>query len=203
MTSTAAREAVGVFHDEKALQTAIDELMVSGFDRSHVSLVAGHRAIEEKLGHMYRKVAAIEDDPTVPKLAYVDADSRHEAEIGIIGGLAYVGALAAAGAIVASGGALAVTLIGAAAAGGTGGLVGAALARLVAKHHADYLGEQLDRGGLLLWVQTPDAEHEERATTVLKACGADDVHVHDLAEIDLDTDSGLSFDLSFMKKLGM
>ena len=28
------REAVGVFHDEAALQDAVDELLIAGFDRS-------------------------------------------------------------------------------------------------------------------------------------------------------------------------
>jgi hypothetical protein len=32
--NSSAREAVGVFHDEGALQDAVDELLIGGFDRS-------------------------------------------------------------------------------------------------------------------------------------------------------------------------
>ena len=42
------------------------------------------------------------------------------------------------------------------------------------------LQEQLDRGGLLLWVHTRDAAHEERATEILRRHSGRDVHVHDL-----------------------
>ena len=41
MVDTAIREAVGVFHDEKSLQAAVDALLIVGFDRSDLSLLAG------------------------------------------------------------------------------------------------------------------------------------------------------------------
>jgi hypothetical protein len=40
-------------------------------------------------------------------------------------------------------------------AGGGGGLIGAAFARFLEQRHAHRLQEQLDRGGLVLWVRTP------------------------------------------------
>jgi hypothetical protein len=203
MAHQSVREAVGVFHDEATLQSAVDELLIAGFDRSYLSLVAGHRAVEEKLGHMYEKVADLEDHPAAPYQAYVGSDSRAEAKGAVIGGLAYVGAVAAVGAIVATGGTIAAALIGAAAASGAGGLVGAALARFIDRHHAEYLQEQLDRGGLLLWVRTPDEEHEKRATEVLTRHSAEDVHVHTLPDVQYDFEGGVSLDTSFMKRLGM
>lgn len=203
MDRVTVREAVGVFHDEKSLQAAVDELLIAGFDRSHLSLLAGHHAIEEKLGHMYEKVADVEDDPGVPYQAYVGSDSRTEAKGAIVGGLAYVGVVAAVGMIVASGGTIAAVLVGAALAGGAGGGIGVALSRYIDQHHAAYLQEQLDRGGLLLWVRTEDAEHEKRATEILGRHAADDVHVHDLPDVRYDFDGGVSFDTSFMKRLGL
>jgi len=203
MADDSVREAVGVFHDAENLQSAADELLVSGFDRSALSLLAGHRTIELKLGHMYDKVTALEDDPEVPRLAYIGSDSRVEAEALAVGGLAYVGAIAAVGAVVASGGTIAAALIGAAAMGGAGGLIGSVLAKLIGQHHADYLREQLDRGGLLLWVHVEDAEHERRARDILERYSADDVHLHDLPIVKHPVEGGLSYDLSFMKRLGM
>jgi hypothetical protein len=40
--------------------------------------------------------------------------------------------------------------------------------------------EQLDRGGVLLWVHLRDATAEERALDVLRRHGARDVHMHDI-----------------------
>jgi len=197
------REAVGVFHDENALRSAADELMVSGFDRAYLSLVAGHATIEKKFGHMYDNVSEVEDDVAMPRHSYAASDSRHEAEAATIGGLAYIGAIGGAGAIVATGGTIAAALLVAAAAGGAGGLIGAALAQFMECHHADYMQEQLDRGGLLLWVRTVDEEHERRAGEILKRWSADDVHVHDLPDIKYQLKGGVSRDMSFMNLLGL
>ncbi len=203
MATKTVREVVGVFHDEKTLQSAVDELLISGFDRAQMSLLAGHRAVEEKLGHMYERVAEVEDDPEAPHIAYIGSDSRVEAEAGLIGGLAYVGAVATVGAIVASGGTVAAALLGAAAAGGAGGLIGAGLASFIDQHHADYLEEQLSRGGLLLWVNTPDEDHERRASDILRRHSADDIHVHELPALEHPFQGGASYEVSFMKTLGM
>jgi len=203
MAEQTVREAVGVFHDEKSLQSAVDEMLVAGFDRSSMTLLASEQAVSEKLGHRYRKIDEIEDDLTVPRIAYVGSDSRIEGEAVAVSGLAYVGALSALGAIVASGGTVAAAIIGAAAAGGMGGLIGSTLSRFLAQHHADRLREHLDHGGLLLWVSTHDEAQEKKACDVLRKSGAEHVHAHDLPHPDYALKGGLSYDLSFMNRLGL
>ncbi len=201
--TAAIREAVGVFHEVKSLEDAIDELLAGGFDRAEVSLLAGQEAVERELGHRYERVAELEDDPLVPRLAYVDVDSRTEGNASVIGGLAYVGAIAATGMVVASGGTLALAVAAAALAGGGGGMVGALLARMIAERHARQLQRQLDAGGLLLWVRLATPERESRALEILRRHSADDVHIHELPPTDLALAGGVSHDLSFMQKLGL
>jgi hypothetical protein len=204
MAERSIREAVGLFHDEGSLEAAADALMAAGFDRADLSLLAACDTVERRLGHLYRKVSELEDDPAVAHLAFMDTDSRTEAKGVLVGGLAYVGAVAAAGFVVASGGAIAALLMGTALAGGAGGLIGAALAQLVGRHHAQYLQQHLDRGGLLLWVHTDGEEEERRACDLLTSHGAEDVHVHELPEpARAPTAAGLSYNLSFMRRLGM
>jgi hypothetical protein len=65
--------------------------------------------------------------------------------------------LLAAGTVVASAGAVAAAVIGTALAGVA---VGTALAHFMDRRHADWLQGQIDRGGILLWVRTPDAAAE-------------------------------------------
>jgi hypothetical protein len=115
MAEETVREAVGVFHDEKSLQSAVDELLIADFDRSYLSLLAGNKAVEEKLGHVYETVSELEDDSRAAYQAYVGSDSRTEAKGAIMSGLAYVGAIGAVGAIVASGGTIAAAILGASA----------------------------------------------------------------------------------------
>ncbi len=175
-------EAVAVFDDADSLEAAIDELMSHGFDRADISLLASETAVEEKLGHRFEKVSELEDDDRVPRSAYVSTESRGDAEGGLIGGLMYIGALAAAGATVASGGTLGAAIAGAAAMGGAGGLIGAVLAKYIEDQHAVHLEEQIDRGGLLLWVHTRDSAHETKAKQILKKHSAHDVHLHELRD---------------------
>ncbi len=175
---TEVREAVGVFKTADALQEAYDDLLSSGFHRSEVSLMAGEQTVVEKLGHKFQKVAELEDDPNVPRTVYVPPESLGDAQGALVGGLLYIGAAGAAGLVLASGGALAAAVAAAAVTGGTSALVGAVLAKFIGDHHAHYLQEQLDHGGILLWVRTRDDEHESRAVEVLKRHSGCDVHVH-------------------------
>jgi hypothetical protein len=171
-------EVIGVFHTADDLESAIDELLRSGFDRAELSLLANEDAIRKKLGRHYRSVGEMAEDTEVPRAAFVSTEAIGDAEGGLIGGLAYLGATVAAGAVVMTGGALAATIAGAAIAGGTGGMLGSALARWVGRQHAAYLHDQIQKGGLLLWVRVWNESDEERALGIVAKHAADQVHSH-------------------------
>ena len=171
-------EVVAVIDTEKKLQDAIDELQISGFDRSDLSLLAGEKVIEEKLGHIYKKVTDLEDDPETPTISYIPTEAIGDAEGALIGTPMYVAALTAAGIMVSVGGPLAATIAVVAAATGAGAVLGSILASMVGKHHAHYMQDQLDHGGLLLWVHTRDDKREKRAKEILSKHSAHDIHVH-------------------------
>lgn len=175
------REAVGYFETAKDLQAAIDGLLSSGFDRAEISLLATEHAIEEKLGHAYRRVEELEDDATVPRTYFVSNEAIGAAEGTLIGAPLYVAAVTAAGAILASGGSILAAYVGAAIAGGSSGFIGSVLAKLLDNRHAQRIEEQLDHGGLLLWVRTWDEGDEEKALDILNKHSGHDVHVHSIA----------------------
>jgi len=175
---SSVREAIGIFHDPNDLEAAIDELLSSGFGRAELSLLASERAVEAKLGHRYRRAGSLAENPAAPRAAYVSTEAIGDAEGGLVGGLMYIGATVAAGAVVVSGGAIAAALAAAVLAGGAGGLVGALLAKWVGHSHGHYLQEQIERGGLLLWVRTWDSADEARAVSILRRHAGDCVHVH-------------------------
>ncbi|HKP34313.1 MAG TPA: hypothetical protein VJT70_05990 [Sphingomicrobium sp.] len=176
--STRPCEVVAIFKSSEHLESAIDELLSSGFDRAELSLLASESAIVEKLGHYYRAADEMAEDPAVPRTAFVSTAAIGDAKGGLIGGLTYVGATVAAGAMVVSGGALAATIAAAVLAGGTGALLGSVLARWVGRHHADYLGAQIDNGGLLLWVRAWNQDDEVRAIEILRRHAGEQVHAH-------------------------
>lgn len=175
---TNVKEVAIIFHDAESLENAIDELESSGFDRAAISLLASEETVTEKLGHIYSRVEELEDDMNVPRTAFVSTASIGDAEGALIGGLLYVGALAAAGAIVMSGGTLAAAITGAALAGGGGAAIGATLANWVEDHHAEHIQHQIDKGGLLLWVNIRNADEVERAVEILKRHSPRERHIH-------------------------
>ena len=61
-----------------------------------------------------------------------------------------------------------------------GGLIGAVLGEFMDDRHAKYLQEQLDHGGLLLWVRTRNSALEETAKRILAKHSGRDVHAHDM-----------------------
>lgn len=169
-------EVVGVFHNPEDLESAIDELLSSGFDRAELSLLASENAVAEKLGGYYRPAGELADDPAVPRAAFVSTAAIGDAEGALIGGLAYVGATVAVGAVVMSGGALAAAVAAVVLAGGTGGLIGSVLAHWIGHHHAAYLHDQIENGGLLLWVRAWNESDEARALEIIGKHAADKVH---------------------------
>jgi hypothetical protein len=172
------REAVAVFDSAQTLQNAIDELLSSGFHRAELSLLASEAEVVSKLGHKYRKSSELEDDDAVPRAAYVSTEAVGDGQGALIGALFYVGAGVLMGPVAAAGGTF-LAIIGAAAlGGGAGGLVGTWLAKLLGDQRAQSLQEQLDHGGLLLWVRTWDVDEEKRAVQILKRHSGRDVHIH-------------------------
>lgn len=174
------REVVGIFAGSGDLQMAIDDLLSAGFDHVDLSLLASAAAVDEKLGHRFVKVETIADDQSLPRTAYVSPEAIGDAEGGVSGPLMYIGAMTAAGVVVASGGTLAALVTDAVAAGGSGGLIGGIAAKWIGSHHAHSLQDQLERGGLLLWVRAPDTAAESRAIDILQKHSGLDVHGHTL-----------------------
>jgi len=174
-------EAVAVFDDLGSLEAAIDELQSSGFNRAELSLLANEDVVEEKLGHLYDRVSELEDDPEVPRTAYIPTETVGDAEGAVIGVFVYVAGGVIAAVAAGSGGTLAGVIAATAMAGGAGGLIGSVFAKSVGDHYARRLQEQLDHGGLLLWVRTRDDLHEKKAVEVLKRHSGHDVHLHGLA----------------------
>lgn len=202
-TTTDTREAVGIFQDEKSLRSAADALMIAGIDRSSLSLLADKRLVEARLGHACDSVTELEDDPEVPTRHYVGIDSRVEGESAIVGVSVYAASLLAAGIVVATGGSALETLLAAALAGAAAGFGGYMLVRYLEGRHTRHLMEQIRRGGIPLWVHTDGPEQERWASEALERHGAVHVHAHARPKADFATAGGVSYQLSFMRALGL
>ena len=78
MAASSIREAVGVFDDPDSLQKAADALLQAGFTRAQLSVLGSHDAVVKRLGHMYKNVDEVEDNPHVPTMGYASTSSVNE-----------------------------------------------------------------------------------------------------------------------------
>lgn len=175
------REVVGVFDDLKRLQSAIDDLLIDGFDQATISVLAPQTVVREAAGDLSVSAGALSSDPSTAHGAYIDPEARNEAKAGIIGALFYIGAISGAGLALAAGGTLGAAIAAAVALGGGGGLIGATLAQLIGSAEATWVKAQLSHGGLLLWARVWDEAKERTAIDIMQRNGGQDVHAHSTA----------------------
>jgi hypothetical protein len=174
------REAVGVFSVAEALERAVDELEVSGFDRAALSVLASQGTIKDRVGHLYRNIAEIADGRHVPQRAFVESDSRVEGTAAAIGIPCHIGSVAGGGVTaVGFGAATAATVAGAVVGGVVGAGLGALLVGAMIRRHVHEVSEQLAEGGLVLWVSLRDEDAERRVLHILTKAGGRELHMHE------------------------
>lgn len=175
-------EAVGVFDSFEAQQAAFYDLRAVGFHHSDISLLGGKKAMEEKLGKAYWRAPELEDDPRAPRAHFVSEEGIGELEGAIAGGFFFVGSYIAMAALLTPASTLAASIAAIAIGGTPSAVLGTLLARRVDRHHREYYANQIEHGGILMWVRCRDKEREELAVKIMKAHSGRDVHVHDWSE---------------------
>ena len=170
---------VGLFRSPDSLEAAISALTSAGWDRSELSLLGQKSTFDPKppIGGETAEQAA--DDPGTSRAPVVsEPDIRRGRTLATsLAGVA--AAFLAAGATVASGGTVLVAIIGAAAAGGGAAAAAEALGQWAGKSRADFLHEQIERGGIMLWVMLRSPDQEAKAREILMRHGAELIHAHD------------------------
>lgn len=175
------REAVGVFPDDEHLLAAIDELELAEFSRHDISVLGTKGEMERIYNKSYRDPVNLEDDERAPRGVYVMPEEQSLAEAALVGaGIIFTIVFVAPflGATGAYGENLVALLVLAA----IGGLVGYGLALWLRRSRLKRWKEQIRRGGLLLWVNTPNHDMERKAQDILRKHGARDVHVNEVTQ---------------------
>ncbi len=170
------REAVGLFDNINSLQEAVRALENTSFPRQDISVLGNRKDLEDKFGEPAVSPAMVEDNAETPRESPVRPEEQTIGAGVMVGVPAYVGAVAAA---IAAGPISIPATLAAVTLGGTGGaLMGGLLAKLMGDHYTHEVDAQIQKGGLLLWVRTPDQERESLACDIMQAHGAKNVRVH-------------------------
>jgi len=175
------REVVGAFHSPEALESAVNDLSSAGWDRSELSLLGQEGVFQPGLpahGHDMRSAA---DEPEAPRSAVVVEDDVRQGRTLATSLAAVIAAFAASGATILTGGGALAAVIGAAAAGGGAGAAVNTIGRWISGSRSEFLRDQIDQGGILLWAKVQTADQEREALEIMRRHGAGDVHVHEVA----------------------
>ena len=172
-------EAVGVFDSLEAFRAAFYDLRMVGFSRYDISILGDEKVLKEKLGQSYWRSDHLEDNPDVPRAAFVSEEAVGELEGALVGGFFFLGSFVAMAAMLTPASTVAASIAAIAIGGSPSAALGAILARRVGKHHQGYYETQIKHGGILLWVRVKDKEKQELAVKILKGHSGHDVHVHD------------------------
>lgn len=172
------REAVGVFLDHEAMVRAIVELDTH-FPRHAISVLGSKHDIVEKFGQSAVPPVLAEMAEDTPLQAPLRDEEKVVGSAVLIGTSAYVGAVAlalAAGAV-----SVPATILAAVIGGGGGAAISGLLLKIFGDHYHKDIENQIEQGGLLLWVGTTDNEQEQLATNIMNKHGAKHVKiiVHD------------------------
>jgi hypothetical protein len=168
-------QVVATFAEAEHFEDAVEAVKAMGFDRSQISLVASHDAVEAKIASRLQHSGKKFDDSAIPQGISTDRDTVKTERTMAIGLPAYIGGAGAGLAIVATGGALAIAAGVAAVGAAAGAGIGTLLAKAISEHHAHFLEKQLQMGKLLLTVDLDNIEREGLVVEALKRSGAEDV----------------------------
>jgi hypothetical protein len=173
--SHADTEVVGIFSDQEDLDAVVAELEGTAFPRHDISVLGNEKQIRERFGT--RKISAerLEDEPGAPRTISVRPEERTIGATVFVGVCGYIFGMISAllyGQESTLGLITSITLgscIGAA--------VGLVLLFFVWRKFQLESKSQMEKGGFVVWVRTPDSEREKIAQNIMRKHNGHNIHV--------------------------
>lgn len=174
------REVAAVFRSRDALYAAIDDLLLAGFDRADIDLVADPDAVQRRLGTAAVRAEDLADVPYTPRRPVIAPEEPTGVFALAVTIVAFLGAAVAAFGVVAGGGSWRAAFAAAVGGGVVGAIVGYVAARLLGARSFRETEPQLVGGGFIMWVRVNSPEREKDAERLLRARGGEAVHPHEI-----------------------
>ena len=179
MTQDIITEVAGIFESKEHLGDAIRELEMK-FPQTSITVMASQSALEDEIGQSTVDPKAAIDDEDVPRRSTVKPEESTILKGAVTGGATYAGGVITAMALSAGAVSIPVTFAAASAVGLASGGAAAVLTNLIGDKFTDEMDEQIEAGGLLLWVNTPSQEDQKIALNIMTEQGAKYVEVHEV-----------------------
>jgi hypothetical protein len=175
------REAAGVFHSRRALDAAIDALLLAGFDRADLDVVAPPDRVRERLGPVEVAAEELADVPQAPRQPIIKQDDIANTKVVWISTIAGFVALIAAFVVLAMDGSVIRTIVVALVCGAIGGgSTALVIDRLLRTDELEAVAPLMEARGIVLWVRVHSPEQEDKAQEILRSHGGKAVRVHEI-----------------------
>ena len=174
------REVAGVFHSRPAIEDAVDDLLLNGFDRADIDQLASQDEVRKRL-KVYvapEEMADLTLTPRQPAFKHDDITMTLAVAASLLGATA--GSAVAFGVVSSGGDGWSAGILGALVGLGAGAVGALVMVRVF--RHDDLRGLeslQFDRG-VVLWVRVRSAEREAMAQDILRRNGGRAVRVHEI-----------------------
>jgi hypothetical protein len=175
------REVAAIFHSYKAIEAAVEDLLLAGFDRADMDRLADLDEVYRRLGPVsiaHEELADVAQAPRRPVILHEDIWSTAALVVGV---LASVSAVIATLVVVASGGrtvaAVTAAVLAALAAGSIGALV---MVRILRPPRSRALEPHMTARGVVLWVRVISPYREDKARQILRQHGGEAIRVHEI-----------------------
>ena len=165
MNKNKEQEVVGIFLNKEDMDKALHALLMK-FPRDAMSVLGSEESLKKELGEAHPKPDDAISSNKTPTEAPAAPESITIGEAAAVGTSAYVGAVGTAlamGAAVS----LPVTIAVASVAGIATGSVGAVLTKLFSDRYDESIAQQIEAGGLLLWVRVQSDEEIADASEIM------------------------------------
>jgi hypothetical protein len=174
------REVTGVLPSRSTVISAVDNLLLAGFDRADIDVVAGGARLGNQIGPGPVPAVELADIPGAPRQEFVapeDTAAVFALSVAVIGSFgAMLGALFA----IASRGTTAPIVIATVVGATIGCGLGILVARLLGWRWIQAPNTPASTDGLVLWVRVRTPDREQKAVRILQSRGAEAVRVHEI-----------------------
>ncbi len=173
------REATGVFGSRERATSCVDDLLLSGFDRTDIDTVAESAQSRERIG---APVPAVElaDLPEAPRQEFVAPEDTAGVFAVTVSVAGCLGAMIGAWIVVATGGTTGWAVFAAIVGGVVGTAIGYLIARSLGWRWRQSPQEPAPTDGVVVWVRVRTPERERKALNILRAHEAEGIRVHEV-----------------------
>jgi hypothetical protein len=177
---TKVREVAGVFHSRHAIEAAVEDLLLNGFDRADIDRLASLDEVSQRF-KVYvgpEEAADLTSTPRLPVFTRDDVTLTLVVAASLIGAAA--GTAVAFGVITSEGSDSSAAILGTLVGLGAAGVAALVMVRVFRREDLRGLEwMEFDRG-LVLWVRVRSPEQEAKAQDILQRNGGRAVRVHEI-----------------------